>query len=110
MAKNRVTVEQLIKDGALFVSNHSGGKDSMALLEVLVARVPKEQIIVVHASLGEMEWEGAQEKAAEHAAKYGLPFFVARANKSLLDMVNHRFATRPDAPSSPSAPSRHSTS
>jgi 3'-phosphoadenosine 5'-phosphosulfate sulfotransferase (PAPS reductase)/FAD synthetase len=104
------TIETLIEQGALFVANHSGGKDSMALLEVLVGSVPKEQIIVVHASLGEMEWEGAQEKAQEHAAKHGLPFFVAKANKSLFDMVNHRFESRPDAPSWPSASNRQCTS
>jgi 3'-phosphoadenosine 5'-phosphosulfate sulfotransferase (PAPS reductase)/FAD synthetase len=106
----KTPVEKLIKNGALFVSNHSGGKDSMALLEVLVASVPKSQIIVVHASLGEMEWQGAQEKAQEHALRHGLPFFVAKANKSLFDMVNRRFATRPDAPSWPSAEHRQCTS
>src|SRR6516165_6691076 len=103
-------IEQLIAYGALFVANHSGGKDSMALLETLVGRVPRSQLIVVHASLGEMEWEGALEKAQEHAAKHDLPFFVAKANKTLFDMVNRRFETRPDAPSWPSASNRQCTS
>lgn len=105
------TIETLIEQGALFVANHSGGKDSMALLETLINQgVPKNQIIVVHASLGEMEWQGAQEKAQEHAAKHGLPFFVARANKSLFDMVERKFERMPEVVSWPTSAQRQCTS
>lgn len=103
-------IAQLISYGALFVANHSGGKDSMALLETLVATVDKSQIIVVHASLGAMEWDGALEKAQEHAAKHGLPFFVARANKSLFDMVERKFERMPEVVSWPTAAQRQCTS
>jgi len=107
---SRKDLDSLVKRGALFVANHSGGKDSMACLIKLSRRVPLSQIIVVHASLGAMEWPGALEKAQEHAQSLGLPFFVAKANKSLFDMVVHRRATRPDAPSWPSASNRQCTS
>lgn len=111
MTNNFPTTAELIAKNALFIANHSGGKDSMACLESLINQgVPKSQIIVVHASLGAMEWEGALEKAQEHAAKHGLPFFVAKAAKSFFDMVERRFATRPDAPSWPSASTRQCTS
>lgn len=104
-------IQNLINSNALFVANHSGGKDSQAcLIALLEAGVPASQIIVVHASLGAMEWAGAQEKAQEHALAHNLPFLVAKANKSLLDMVERRYESRPGVPSWPSASTRQCTS
>lgn len=103
-------ISDLISRKALFVANHSGGKDSQATLIELLKRVPKSQLIVVHASLGEAEWPGALEKARKHAEKHQLPFFVARAKKSFFDMVEHRHVTRPDAPSFPDSAHRQCTS
>ena len=101
---------ELIEQGALFVSNHSGGKDSQAMLIKLLEIVPAEQLLVVHASLGPMEWEGAMELAKEQADNAGLPFIVAKANKTLLEMVERRFESRPSVPSWPSASTRQCTS
>ncbi len=56
-------ISSLITSGALFVSNHSGGKDSQAMLINLLEVIPPKQIVVVHASLGAMEWPGALELA-----------------------------------------------
>jgi 3'-phosphoadenosine 5'-phosphosulfate sulfotransferase (PAPS reductase)/FAD synthetase len=67
-------------------------------------------MIVVHASLGEMEWPGAMELARDQAATAGLPFIVAKANKTLLEMVERRFESRPEVPSWPSASTRQCTS
>lgn len=103
-------IDQLIADGALFVGNHSGGKDSHAMLIRLIERVPEKQLIVVHASLGEMEWPGAMELARDQAAAAGLPFIVATATKTLLEMVERRFESRPEVPSWPSASTRQCTS
>lgn len=96
-------IDRLIADGALVVCNHSGGKDSQVLLIELLKRVPREQILVVHATLGEVEWVGALEHAKFQAEEAGVPFIVAEATKTLIDMVEHRFHVRPDAPSWPSA-------
>jgi 3'-phosphoadenosine 5'-phosphosulfate sulfotransferase (PAPS reductase)/FAD synthetase len=103
-------INQLIERRALFVVNHSGGKDSQAMLIRLLQIVPRDQMLVVHASLGEVEWHGALELAQKQATDAGLPFIVARAEKSFLDMVERRFATRPDVPSFPSASHRQCTS
>ncbi|MEY2864542.1 MAG: hypothetical protein RLY58_2249 [Pseudomonadota bacterium] len=99
-----------IDAGALFVINHSGGKDSQAMMIKLLEIVPVSQMLVVHASLGWMEWPGALELAQQQAEDAGVPFIVARAAKSFLGMVANRFATRPDAPSWPSAKHRQCTS
>lgn len=103
-------IDSLIAAGALFVANHSGGKDSQAQLIRLLERVPAKQMIVVHASLGPMEWPGAMELARDQAAAAGLPFIIAEAKKTLLEMVERRFESRPEVPSWPSASTRQCTS
>ena len=50
---------ELIERGALFVVNHSGGKDSQAMYLMLRDLVPAEQLVIVHADLGAVEWAGA---------------------------------------------------
>lgn len=103
-------IRELVDAGALFVVNHSGGKDSQAMLIRLLPVIPRAQLLVVHASLGDVEWEGALELAERQAADAGVPFIVARADKSFLEMVERRYETRPDVPSFPSASTRQCTS
>lgn len=95
---------------ALFVANHSGGKDSQALLIWLADHVPAAQIVVVHASLGELEWDGAKEHAEEQAQALSLPFIVATAKRTLFQMVRDRRVKRPEVPSWPSSANRQCTS
>ena len=110
------TIEQLIAQRALFVVNHSGGKDSQAMLIDLMTRIPHDLMIVVHSDLGAMEWHGAKEIAAKHAADCGLPFIVARSfdingnERNLLDLVAAKFESRPEVPSWPSPDCRSCTS
>jgi 3'-phosphoadenosine 5'-phosphosulfate sulfotransferase (PAPS reductase)/FAD synthetase len=96
--------------GALFVVNHSGGKDSQAMMIRLLDWVPREQLVVVHATLGDVEWPGALEQAQEQAQNAGVAFRVAQANKTLLGMVENRYRTDPTVPSWPSAQYRQCTS
>lgn len=111
-APERPSIDALIERGALFVVNHSGGKDSQAMLIRLLERIPRAQLLVVHASLGEFEWHGALEHAQRQAAAAGLPFIVARAVKTFLEMVERRYAVRPGPNSScwPSSANRQCTS
>lgn len=103
-------IRTLIDSGALFVSNHSGGKDSQVMLIKLLEIVPTAQLIVVHASLGVIEWPGALELAETQAGDAGLPFIVARASKTFFEMVERRFENRPEVPSWPSSSTRQCTS
>ncbi len=80
-------IHSLIARGALFVVNHSGGKDSQAMCIKLEALVPREQLVIVHADLGEVEWAGAQEHIA---ATTTLPVHVTRARRTLLQMIEER--------------------
>lgn len=80
-------VNQLIKAGALFYVSHSGGKDSQAMYALLNHVVPHDQLVVVHADLGEIEWGGVQSHihdTIEH------PLHVVRASRTFLEMVEHR--------------------
>ncbi|MEL7893476.1 phosphoadenosine phosphosulfate reductase [Vreelandella neptunia] len=104
------SIKELVKAGALFVANHSGGKDSDAQLIKIRSVVPASQLLVVHASLGKFEWPGALELAEQRALSAGLPFIVARASKSMFDMVLRRFEKRPEVPSWPSSSTRQCTS
>src|SRR5262249_37558838 len=94
----------------------SGGKDSQAALIEVAKVVPRDLIIVIHATLGEVEWPGALELARDHAAALGVPFLVAKAiwkdgsEKSFLGLVEDRFAKRPEVPSWPSKAQRRCTS
>ena len=83
----------LVQDGALFVVNHSGGKDSQAQYALISALVPAEQIVVVHADLGDVEWTGVK---AHIAANTDHPTHIAQAiykdgsEKNLLNYIENR--------------------
>ncbi|EFO32589.1 phosphoadenosine phosphosulfate reductase [Roseibium sp. TrichSKD4] len=80
---------QLISQGALFVVNHSGGKDSQAMLiKLREFGVPDDQLLIIHADLGKVEWAGSQEHIKR--TSFGLPLVVAKARRTLLQMVEER--------------------
>lgn len=74
--------------GALFVLSHSAGKDSQAMTIAVRALVPADQILVVHATLEGVEWEGVVEHIEETTK--GLPLVIARPASTFWDMVNRR--------------------
>jgi DNA sulfur modification protein DndC len=84
-----MTPSELVDRGALFVINHSGGKDSQAMTAVLRKQIPADQLVVVHAHLGEAEWPGVIEHIRSTIGD--LPLIVCRnENKTFLEMVEHR--------------------
>ena len=65
------------------VLNSSAGKDSQAMLDVVVeqchrAKVPLNRLVVAHADLGRVEWPGTRALAREQAKHYGLAFVAVR--------------------------------
>ncbi len=103
----KTDIQQQIESGAIFYVSHSGGKDSQAMYSMLAGIVPSNQIVVVHADLGEVEWSGVQDHITDTISH---PLNVVRAGKTLLSMVEKRFADRPEVPSWPSAAHRQCTS
>ena len=82
---------QLVRRGALVAINSSGGKDSQAMTILLSRIVPRDQLIVVHAPLGQVEWPGTFEHI-ERTMPTGVPLIFARtaSGKSLLDKIEKR--------------------
>lgn len=105
-------VPALVRVGALFVLNHSGGKDSQLMAASVAKLVPAAQLLVVHAPLGEVEWPGALELAQDQAVRLGAAFRLApiTSGLTLLDKVRLRFFNRSEVPSWPSSRSRWCTS
>lgn len=79
---------ELINKGGLFFCNTSGGKDSQAMFAYLRSIVPPDQLIVVHAHLPEVEWEGTIEHINTYL--YGHRFEVCQATKTFFEMVENR--------------------
>lgn len=104
---NAIEVADLIQRGAIFYVSHSAGKDSQAMYALLAEIVPHDQIVVVHADLGEIEWTGVQDHI--HAT-IDHDLHVVRAVKTFFEMVEHRARTRPDVPAWPSSATRQCTS
>ena len=82
---------ETIRAGALVAINHSGGKDSQAMTILLSRLVPRDQLIVVHAPLGEVEWPGTV-LHIENTIPPGVPLIMApvTSGKTLLEQVEER--------------------
>lgn len=112
-------IKQFIKSqielGAVFYCSTSGGKDSQAMSLYLEERVPAEQLVYVHADLGEIEWPETQAHINANLPE-GAQLHVVHAidksgeNKTLLSEVVRKATAKPDQPSWPSAAMRWCTS
>lgn len=114
MAQGRkMNLQQLINNQAIFFVSHSGGKDSQAMYNHLNAMIPHDQIVVIHAHLGVVEWPGVIDHIKENISH---ELHVVNANwadssdKDFLNMVERRFEKRPDVPCWPSPSQRQCTS
>lgn len=81
-------VSELVSRGALFVINHSGGKDSQAMYLEVRKLVPVDQLVIVHADLGAVEWAGAVGHIL--ATTNGERFVTCQARRTLLQMIEER--------------------
>jgi 3'-phosphoadenosine 5'-phosphosulfate sulfotransferase (PAPS reductase)/FAD synthetase len=64
--------------------NHSGGKDSQAMLAYLVRLGLRSKIVIVHADLGEMEWEPMHDWIV--ANSFGCPVHVVRSDLDFFEL------------------------
>lgn len=76
--------------GALFVVNHSGGKDSQAMLVELRQVVPADQIRIIHAELPEADWDGLREHIEATAGDLAISY--VKSSRTFLGMVEDRHA------------------
>lgn len=73
---------------ALFIVNHSGGKDSQAMLIRLRRIIPLDRLVIIHAHLPEVEWDGVIEHI--DTTSPGIERHVVTAVKTFFEMVEHR--------------------
>jgi DNA sulfur modification protein DndC len=92
-------VQKLVKRGALFVSNNSGGKDSQVMLATLCDIVPRKQILSLHASLGEdgkhvqgVEWPDTMKWVRYMSEGLGVEVATCQADKTLFEMIDRSAA------------------
>lgn len=84
-----------LADYDIVIANISGGKDSQAMLDLLVERAREqevvERVVAIHADLGRAEWAGTKEIAERHAEAYGVRFVsVTRPQGDLLEHIEKR--------------------
>lgn len=87
------TIKTLIERGAIFYISHSGGKDSQAMYSLIKSIVPHNQIEVIHAPLGEVEWQGVIEHiedTIEHELQFSKAIWKDGSDKHLLDEIRER--------------------
>jgi len=73
-----------VKDAEVIFVNHSGGKDSQAMLAKLVKLGLRDKLVIIHADLGEMEWEPMQNWIEENS--FGIPVYVVKSKLSFFDL------------------------
>ncbi len=83
-----LAIQKLVARGALFVVNHSGGKDSQAMFLYLFGLVPKEQLLTIHAELAEVDWPDIPAHIVE--TTYGVPLTLCRAPRTFFEIVERR--------------------
>lgn len=71
------------KADVIFV-NHSGGKDSQAMLAKLIKMGLKDKLVILHADLGEMEWEPMHDWI--ESISFGLPVHVVKGAIGFFDL------------------------
>ncbi len=122
---NQNEILELAAQGAFFYIGHSAGKDSMAMYEAIIRLVPSDQVVVVHADLGDVEHvdvkdfirnniDGRELLVAHAIHADGSPkdfFSAVRARRVALDTPTAKYPNaRREAPAFPSGPNRFCTS
>lgn len=83
MTNNTVFNKEIEKSDVIFVS-HSGGKDSQAMLAKLIKMGLKEKLVLIHADLGDMEWEEMKPWIEKNS--FGLPVHVVEAKMDFFEL------------------------
>lgn len=88
MLNLKTKIVELRDRGAIFFINHSGGKDSQCMTLLMRELIPTDRLVVVHAHLPEVEWEGTWEHIENTAGN--LTTIKVTAVKTFFQMVEHR--------------------
>ena len=90
------TATPTLAEWDVILLNSSGGKDSQTMIRTVVKAadaegVSRKRIVVAHADLGRVEWNGTKELAREQSEAYGIEFrAIARPQGDLLEHIELR--------------------
>lgn len=77
-----------LENAQVIFVNHSGGKDSQAMLAMLIRLGYKGKIVIIHADLGEMEHEPMHSWI--ESISFGLPVHVVKADMDFFELCKRR--------------------
>lgn len=83
------TIKKLVDQGAVFICNHSGGKDSQLMYAYLKTFVPSRQLFVIHAHLAGVGWPGTINHIKSTIQDLST-FYIVEAKRSFMQMVSDR--------------------
>lgn len=83
MNMNPEVMKEMNEAEVIFV-NHSGGKDSQAMMAQLIRLGFRDKLVVVHADLGEMEWE-PMHKWIE-STSFGVDVHVVKSDQDFFEL------------------------
>lgn len=78
-------IPQQVKDADVIYVSHSGGKDSQAMLGLLMRMNLLHKVVIVHADLGDMEWEEMRPWIEKNS--FGLPVNVVQSDMTFWSLV-----------------------
>ena len=81
-------IKELVRRGAIFWINHSGGKDSQAMFLVMRELVSHKQLKIIHAHLPEVEWPDVIAHIRNTIGDCELK--IVQADKTFFEMVKRR--------------------
>lgn len=92
---NETTPTPNLKDFDIILINTSAGKDSQAMMHHVIGLAKEagvtDRVVAVHCDLGQVEWDGTKELAAEHCNHYGIKLHVVSREKGdLLQQIEAR--------------------
>ena len=74
-----------VQESDVIFCPHSGGKDSQAMLALMVRMGLKDKIVLVHSDLGDMEWETMHPWI--ESISFGLPVNVVQSEMDFFEMA-----------------------
>lgn len=87
MDRQNIIPSEVAEAQVIFL-NHSGGKDSQAMLAYLIRIGYKGRIVIIHADLGSMEWE--EMKPWIETISHGLPVNVVKGDKDFFELCEDK--------------------
>lgn len=86
--KDLISIPNEVRQAQVIFVSHSGGKDSQAMLGLLIQLGFKDRLVIVHSDLGDMEWEPMTDWIKKNS--FDLPVHTITPNLDFFDLCRKR--------------------